>query len=505
MSLPCCAGDLALDPVGAYRRPSISTISLARPCAEREGHSLSFSAVLGAQRGRTLAAPLCSLHAQLLARPSVGLEWGLDDWVGAMAAACRVRVEARRDAGTATQEVEVLAHKFMGRVRVRVENSSEGKMNGKQRIPGDGAEGPASAKKRKVGQGTGGAEPTPSKDRRAWSPEQEAELVKILVDDKAGGKTLPLTSRSAAYWTDMMAVLYPGDKGVNERRLYDKVRRMITRYAEIKEWMRDKKAFSWKNANEKIMFDSWEKIFADQILPNVKPATKARKASNPKRVVEESSSEDEEDEEEHEEERIPAPAVKVAAPPVRPRAPVQASSESDEDEDDEEEDDEDEEESSPEKPRPIQSGENGARFETNRSPRGELPKTPLPRMEVIQRSSQARGAIEQKEKTVAKDRPQSVANGSKRQRDFGEEGVLDAGVIKSLKAELFAYVHKLRDDCMRELDVVKNQLMSPARLQLARKRQELFLEELALQEKELEINRRYCHLQKEVLNLQNTS
>ncbi|KAL2645188.1 hypothetical protein R1flu_012775 [Riccia fluitans] len=407
----------------------------------------------------------------------------------------------------------------------RVQDSSESKMNGKQRIQGDGSPEAhmSGAKKRKGGQESSGADATPSKDRRAWSQKEETELVKMLVEHRAEGRSIPFTSRSATYWSELMTLLYPGDKGVTQRRLSDKVRRMLQRYGEIRDSLHEKKEIAWKNPHEKALFDSWEKIFGDQTIPTngnkssasgAKTPAPSTKVSNaiPVKVVEDSSSEEVEDDEEHgTPPRASAPSAKAGAPPaLRERAHVHApASESDEeeeeDEDDEDEDDEDEEESSPEKRRPVGPGHNG--FQGVRSPQGEMPKTPsssLPREQVLHRSIQSGGGMGAKEKSVGKDRQQqSMANGSKRRAI--DEGALDDGVIKALKSELFEYVHKLREDCMRELDEVKSQLMSPARVQLARKRQELFMEELALQEKELEITRRYCRLQKDALKLQNSS
>ncbi|KAL2622664.1 hypothetical protein R1flu_002869 [Riccia fluitans] len=320
-------------------------------------------------------------------------------------------------------------------------------MNGKQRLQADGDNGDASVKKRKGGQ----EKEKMAMDRRIWTPKEETELVKILQEHRARGRIIPVTSRSATYWLELMTILYPGDNGVHERRLYDKVRRMLQRYAEIRQLLQGKNDVIWKSAHEKMLFDSWEKIFDDETVQTITNGNKRAPAAKPAKdsitssvkVVDQSalSSEDEEEAEV----RILVSAK--AVPPAKVRALVPPSSERDEEEDEEEE-------SSPDKGRP-------------------------------------------KVKAEVEGRQEKVENGStKRRRVSGEESVLD---VKSLKAELMDFVHKLRNDCMTELAEVKSQLMSPARLQLARKRQELFMEELALQEKELEINRRYCRSQKDAL------
>ncbi|KAG6542345.1 hypothetical protein Mapa_016271 [Marchantia paleacea] len=434
----------------------------------------------------------------------------------------------------------------------RIQEQSEPKMRGQQQQQQQQQQRPQAAdapitplvikSKRKLNDGDktpkspGGGDNTPGRDRKNWSAGEEMDLVKVLLDHRKEGRVIPLQSKTATYWTELITILYPGEGGVTQRRLYDKVRRMQHKFNESKHLLDEKKS-NWRNPHERTLFEYWEKIFLDDgsAPKSVDPAAKQKqqqqqqqhhqqpqqqKATNGNavKVVQVSDSSSSEEEDDHEEEMIPlaANAIRKPAPAAAPpttapasttgSSPMEQSSESEGDEE-EEDDDDDEDEGSPAKKRAVPSTNAGSRVEAIGVPAEELRKTapaapkegkPKAAGKLISKLS---GGIARKEKGKS-----PVQNAEKeRAPAAASQAGLEEEVVESLKAELLQYVQDLRKDCMQQLDEVRNQLISPARLKLARRRQELILEELSLQEKELEISRRYCRLQKEALKLQTSA
>ncbi|BBN03664.1 protein MpGEBP4 [Marchantia polymorpha subsp. ruderalis] len=423
----------------------------------------------------------------------------------------------------------------------RIQEQSETRMRGQQQQQGQrasAADAPTSPlvikSKRKLNEGDksmkspGLIDNTPGRDRKNWSAGEEMDLVKVLLDHRKEGRVIPLQSKTATYWTELITILYPGEGGVTQRRLYDKVRRMQHKFNESKHLLEEKKA-NWRNPHERTLFEYWEKIFLDgsdgsaarasdpkqksanqqQHAHHQQPQQKATNG-NAVKVVQVSDSSSSEEDDDHDEEMIPpaanairkpgptAPAPGAAAAP--PAAPMEQTSESEGDEEEEEEEEEDDDEGSPEKKRAVPSSNPGSRVEAIGVSAEELRKTSSPGKDGSKPKaagkliSKLSGGMARKEAGKT-----PVPNGEKGRARTEDEAV------EALKAELFQYVQDLRNDCMQQLDEVRNQLISPARMKLARRRQELILEELSLQEKELEISRRYCRLQKEALKLQTSA